>query len=269
MALLTPVTCVHVECVPVTAVPVQLVGGSSGEAELWTPDGLEELVAWFDASDAETLTLNGSNVSAWADKSGNDNHATQASAANQPATGVSTIGGLATLSGIDGAQKMLVAGSPTVKQCLSVSHVTSTNGATILVHGSNAAATTEFFSRASTPQVSFDGVGTAQGRLRVNGGSQSSSGIGILAPDVTDADVLLEGTLANTFSLENIIGRVYTAGPPPPGPGATEYMGELLWFSAELSNEDRQKVEGYLAHKWGLESKLPSDHPYKSSAPEA
>ena len=27
------------------------------------------------------------------------------------------------------------------------------------------------------------------------------------------------------------------------------------------------KAEGYLAHKWGLESSLPADHPYKSSAP--
>ena len=28
-----------------------------------------------------------------------------------------------------------------------------------------------------------------------------------------------------------------------------------------------QKVEGYLAHKWNISSSLPSDHPYKSSAP--
>jgi len=28
-----------------------------------------------------------------------------------------------------------------------------------------------------------------------------------------------------------------------------------------------EKAEGYLAHKWGLEGNLPSDHPYKSSAP--
>lgn len=27
------------------------------------------------------------------------------------------------------------------------------------------------------------------------------------------------------------------------------------------------KAEGYLAHKWGLESSLPSDHLYKNSAP--
>ena len=30
---------------------------------------------------------------------------------------------------------------------------------------------------------------------------------------------------------------------------------------------DVEKAEGYLAHKWGLESNLPNSHPYKSSAP--
>ena len=30
---------------------------------------------------------------------------------------------------------------------------------------------------------------------------------------------------------------------------------------------DVQKAEGYIAHKWGLESNLPADHPYKSEPP--
>ena len=28
-----------------------------------------------------------------------------------------------------------------------------------------------------------------------------------------------------------------------------------------------ERAEGYLAHKWGLESELPAGHPYKSSPP--
>jgi hypothetical protein len=31
--------------------------------------------------------------------------------------------------------------------------------------------------------------------------------------------------------------------------------------------DDVIKAEGYLAHKWGLTSSLPSDHTYKNSAP--
>jgi len=34
-----------------------------------------------------------------------------------------------------------------------------------------------------------------------------------------------------------------------------------------LIESERQVIEGYLAHKWGLEDDLPVDHPYKSEAP--
>jgi hypothetical protein len=64
-----------------------LVGGTrnlNGE-EPWTPADLgASLALWLDADDASTITLNGSNVAQWSDKSGNDRHATQATAANQP-----------------------------------------------------------------------------------------------------------------------------------------------------------------------------------------
>ena len=44
-------------------------------------------------------------------------------------------------------------------------------------------------------------------------------------------------------------------------------IAEILVGGATLSTEDRQKIEGYLAHRYGLEGNLPSDHPYKSAAP--
>ena len=44
-------------------------------------------------------------------------------------------------------------------------------------------------------------------------------------------------------------------------------IAEIICFSTKLSDDDRHGVEGYLAHKWGLTDKLPTDHPYKNSAP--
>ena len=41
-------------------------------------------------------------------------------------------------------------------------------------------------------------------------------------------------------------------------------IGEILFFSSKLSDISRQKVESYLAHKWGLQSNLGIDHPYNS-----
>ena len=37
-------------------------------------------------------------------------------------------------------------------------------------------------------------------------------------------------------------------------------------FNNELSETEIQKIEGYLAHKWGLTSSLPISHPYKRLA---
>ncbi len=57
------------------------------------------------------------------------------------------------------------------------------------------------------------------------------------------ANERMGGRMAEFFSVASI-----------PGTGGTDIT-------------DVQKAEGYLAHKWGLEGNLPSDHPYKSSAP--
>jgi len=42
---------------------------------------------------------------------------------------------------------------------------------------------------------------------------------------------------------------------------------EIVIFDDYLNESNRQKVEGYLAHKWGLAASLPTGHPYKDTAP--
>jgi hypothetical protein len=49
--------------------------------------------------------------------------------------------------------------------------------------------------------------------------------------------------------------------------GNVSYLQEHLVFTRVLTNAERQRVEGYLAWKWGTTAKLPADHPYKSAAP--
>jgi hypothetical protein len=49
-------------------------------------------------------------------------------------------------------------------------------------------------------------------------------------------------------------------------PGTTELWGlihEFIMYSSNLSTADRQKVEGYLARKWGIQNNLASNHPYR------
>ncbi|MBS0453959.1 MAG: hypothetical protein JSS14_21875 [Proteobacteria bacterium] len=42
---------------------------------------------------------------------------------------------------------------------------------------------------------------------------------------------------------------------------------EAVAVEGNISDTDRQKIEGYLAWQWGLQGNLPSGHPYKSAAP--
>jgi hypothetical protein len=45
-------------------------------------------------------------------------------------------------------------------------------------------------------------------------------------------------------------------------------VAEIIFYNKELSDFDRQRVEGYLACKFDLQSQLDSSHPYKEFCPE-
>ena len=49
--------------------------------------------------------------------------------------------------------------------------------------------------------------------------------------------------------------------------GPTMNVSEFIVFKGALSDANVVKIEGYLAHKWGLESNLPSGHSHKSNPP--
>jgi hypothetical protein len=42
---------------------------------------------------------------------------------------------------------------------------------------------------------------------------------------------------------------------------------EIIFTAGTEALATQQKLEGYLAHKWGLTANLPADHPYKNTAP--
>lgn len=42
---------------------------------------------------------------------------------------------------------------------------------------------------------------------------------------------------------------------------------EVILYTRALNATERQLVEGYLAHKWGIQSSLPGGHPYQASPP--
>ncbi|NDH17422.1 MAG: LamG domain-containing protein, partial [Opitutae bacterium] len=45
-------------------------------------------------------------------------------------------------------------------------------------------------------------------------------------------------------------------------------LGELLIYNEALEDSEIESIEGYLAHKWGLQGALNGSHPYKSTPPD-
>jgi hypothetical protein len=93
--------------------------------------------------------------------------------------------------------------------------------------------------------------------LRVNGGAYSTT-------SATKTPTAAIGTGARHLT----IGGRYT----PVTDVWDGDIAEVIYCSGQdwaSSTSDRDKIEGYLAHKWGLTGALPSDHPYKSAAPSA
>ncbi len=48
---------------------------------------------------------------------------------------------------------------------------------------------------------------------------------------------------------------------------ASHELAEVILYESALTVAERQRIEGYLAWKWGLRNLLPADHPYKNASP--
>jgi len=69
-------------------------------------------------------------------------------------------------------------------------------------------------------------------------------------------------TLPATSAATTMFG-CYMGTPPTQGFGAVR---EVIFVPNNLESE-RQRIEGYLSHKWGLQTLLPAGHPYKAAPP--
>jgi hypothetical protein len=73
---------------------------------------------------------------------------------------------------------------------------------------------------------------------------------------------LTTSSAANSYNTSSAQYTINTAGSNQ----AIDIM-EILFFYGDLSRQNRQQVEGYLAAKWGLVPNLPSTHPYAKITP--
>lgn len=216
----------------------------------WTPAQIPTAL-WLDANDTSTITLNGSTVSQWNDKSGNGRNAVQATAANQPTYSTAVLNGKNVLTWPDALNNRFME--------------TSASFATqdVFVVARYRDGTQSSFLAAY--QGVFGGAGTGSyigligdspdkwytfcdfGQLRRNGGAAQTVSTGVTALPLPPA-LLNANRPAGAITASFCVGNDRTLAL---NRGWSGIMGEIIVLSSIAGTETRQRIEGYLAWKWG------------------
>ena len=245
----------------------------------WSPT-VASLFAWYDASDISTITESAGVVSQVDDKSDNGFHLNVLTANKVgPKTGVETLNNLNVLTWDLPAQ---------VLENNSFAYDQNSNGLYLAVIFKCNINNQQDFIIAGTEnsgpgnRMSVRRNGNLNS-IQILGGSGTGSSIALSTPQNTaneGEDLLLVVKFNGSNSTIRIDGEIENSGNIGTNPfsslnvGANEselapingYIAELVFFEDSSAQE---KMEGYLAHKWGTSSKLPQGHPYKFVTPQA
>ncbi|MFN8962045.1 MAG: Ig-like domain-containing protein, partial [Betaproteobacteria bacterium] len=266
----------------------------------WTPLALNPLL-WLDAADPSTVTTTATGVSQWRDKSGNSRHAGQNTPTLQPAYVASAINGQPAVRFAPeggGARDILAVSWAVTSSNLTVYVVFRKPGSSgnrahwygRLVSFWNTA------NGAANPGDFGNTNGWIAAMLAQEGGSVS---FGVTLPAVATwrnswtspitaqpltygAPHIVGSTIGGTAVSLRLNGEQTTGTTSPTAMNAnqmliggspagvdSELFGDIgeIFITTALATIDQQRVEGYLAWKWGLVGNLPAGHPFKGAPP--
>ncbi|MCX6924643.1 MAG: hypothetical protein NT154_15725, partial [Verrucomicrobia bacterium] len=280
-----------------------LLAAPAVQAQPWTPANLPggQLMNWYDAADANTLwqdtgamtpvTANGQTVLYWSDKSGKGNGLTSV---NGPAYTTGVMNSRPVLRFVDNSFANVAPAMGNITDnftVIGVFKVTANNGWDNWIRwGVGGAGDPDVFvvsgARAGGPaqgmEFAYDAGEGEETDVAVTG-QPAFLFIGALdqVPNPVVFSVWKDGvsqgsrnptaayqTTPSASLSEFRIGLADVSARNPNGDIAELVM--LNTGTTNLADADRQRLEGYLAHKWwgaGTNNTLPSTHPYKNVAP--
>lgn len=248
--------------------PFAFVKTTQPSQQLWTPADIQTLL-WFDASDSNSITLNGNNVSQWNDKSGNAYNGTQAVAASQPLYTGSLNNKNVVYFNSDGLSLPLIDYVDRNMSVYAVFNKTANSSYQVVLTAAKAAANSVAILASVGP-----GRWGSYTSIDVNASTTVDSNYSIfsMVGDVPINRVNFwkngtdNGTVDGYWTANTVFNSSYI-GTDQYGSVFFGNLAEIVYVNQTNSTSDRQRMEGYLAWKWGLEANLPNDHPYKNSAP--
>jgi hypothetical protein len=259
---------------------------ASAFSKQWTPIELS-LDVWLDAADASTITQSTNVVSTWADKSGNSRNATQSTEIYKPLAGQTTLNGRNVIS-FDGVDSFLRIADFTASltNVYAVVQTSTATGAQHIVRKGYTSSTSSFeylfrFNGDDYQVILPTALGEpSETTIVLTVADQATTSPVIVGYDWNGSSVFVYengtsiGGVTSPSSQFNVsqelrIGASHSSASDSSAPAGVlnGYLAELVLVSGALDTADRQKLEGYFAHKWGLTSVIPEEHPYKAVAP--
>ena len=269
----------------------------------WTPANITTAL-WLDASDASTITTSSGLVDQVNDKSGNGRNFT-ASGGARPTYSTNTLNGLAVFT-FSGSQYLTTADTAATWNFLHdatgstvvavwKAGVTSNPNSAYALSGNNAANSGSIgflvnFNDSSAVALNeaigysiSRGVGGSFAISNISSNQAHPPNTGVILAHTGDpanataaarsllyvngGNAIANNTLTNPTSSNDATFALQIGAAGNNVLRLTGYIAEIVLLSSVVDTDTRQRIEGYLAHKWGLAGSLPSGHPYKSAAP--
>jgi hypothetical protein len=233
---------------------------------------------WLDGADSSSMTFSGSTITQWNDKSGNGKNAVSTGTPTYVSTGGVNFNGssyfLNQTFTMNLSQRSIFIVMqetthtdfygvlPFIPYPNSGNDSTTTNGLSIETTNG-----LSFISISSTNYGSVIGNTTLLVKAIYNDNMNVTTGSGFVnGTNVINANA---GSAAGTCSGYGVGGR-WLGGSMSGSYRLNGVIYEIIVFNTPLTTSQRQTIEGYLAHKWGLTSMypaLPSIHPFSSIRP--
>lgn len=245
---------------------------------VWNPSMISTAL-WLDANDSSTITQSGGLVSTWADKSGTSKNATQSGGA-RPAYSATGLNSKPAID-FDGTDDDLVLSSVTGLDVVNqsffiVAKRDNSTGRTEIAFAVGNTATGDCLADIPrwTDNIMYSQVGYTPNRPTPTSVITDAPYInvvtgGSLQLSYTNGTLIGTGTTQSTSNFSVAGGGFVGSGRAVSA--SNRYfdgkISELIIISSVAALNLRQKVEGYLAHKWGLTANLPAGHPYKTVGP--
>jgi hypothetical protein len=237
----------------------------AGGYRLWKPTDLASLVSWLDPNILGSVTLKGSNISAIADQTGNYNASGTVRA--QPAYAP---------TGINGKPAIQFSANTTLSSGLQIGVVPR---AITMLFNNSASGTNRALLAGNGPGSiemrlnTTNGLDVLQQNINLLFSSAAALPIGlnilVFCYDGTSYTLRTNGayTDVGAGAAASFTVRSATIGSSNGTENFDSYLGPFLATSAMLSENEMEKVEGYIAWEYGLQSSLPATHAYKAAPP--